>query len=128
VLKQVYTVLRGKDVETGKADPVRRDSQFATLEKAQDAVLNLTNWHEFLQCLERAGFRGSKMISSDTTLLYSYALWLIGRVDHGVPLDLLREVIARWFFMAQTTGRYTGAFESRFEQDTARLGVTGLSI
>jgi hypothetical protein len=25
--------------------------------------------------------------------------------------------------MAQTTGRYTGAFESRFEQDTARLSV-----
>src|SRR5450756_202721 len=52
---------------------------------------------------------------------FSYALWLIGRVDYGVPLDRLREVIARWFFMAQTTGRYTGAFESRFEQDAARL-------
>ena len=123
VLKQVYTLLRGKDVETGKADPVRRDAQFASLQKAHDAVLNLTNWHEFLQCLERAGFRGSKMISSDTTLLFSYALWLIGRIDHGVPLDRLREVIARWFFMAQTTGRYTGAFESRFEQDTARLSA-----
>lgn len=120
-LKQVYTLLRGKDVETGKADPDRREAQFATLRRAHDRVLDLTNWHEFLQCLERAGFRGSKMISSDTTLLFSYALWLIGRVDYGVPLDRLREVIARWFFMAQTTGRYTGAFESRFEQDAARL-------
>lgn len=62
------------------------------------------------------------MISSDTTLLFSYALWLIGRVDYGVPLDRLREVIAKWFFMAQTTGRYTGPFESQFEQDAARLG------
>jgi hypothetical protein len=33
-------------------------------------VLDLTNWHEFLQCLERAGFRGSKMISSDNALLF----------------------------------------------------------
>ena len=88
---------------------------------AHEEVLDLTNWHEFLQCLERAGFRGSKMISSDNALLFSYALWLIGRVDYGVPLDRLREVIARWFFMAHTTGRYTGAFESRFEQDAARL-------
>ncbi|KRD43900.1 hypothetical protein ASE38_06835 [Cellulomonas sp. Root930] len=121
VLKQVYTLLRGKDVETGRADPVRRDAQFATLQRAHDQVLDLTNWHEYLLCLERAGFRGSKMISSDTTLLFSYALWLMGRVDYRVPLDRLREVIARWFFMAQTTGRYTTAFESRFEQDAARL-------
>lgn len=121
VLKQVYTLLRGKDVETGKPDPERRDAQFAQLQKAHDRVLDLTNWHEFLQCLERAGFRGSKMISSDNALLFSYAMWLIGRVDYGVTLDKLRELMARWFFMAHTTGRYTGAFESRFEQDAARL-------
>jgi hypothetical protein len=121
VLKQVYTLLRGKDVETGRPDPERRDAQFAVLQHAHDKVLDLTNWHEFLQCLERAGFRGAKMISSDNALLFSYALWLLGRVDYHVPLDRLREVIARWFFMAHTTGRYTGAFESRFEQDTARL-------
>lgn len=121
VLKQVYTLLRGRDVETGRSDPQRRDAQFAVLQKAHERVLDLTNWHEFLQSLERAGFRGSKMISSDNALLFSYALWLMGRVDYGVPLDKLREVIARWFFMAHTTGRYTGAFESRFEQDAARL-------
>jgi hypothetical protein len=121
VLKQVYTLLRGKDVETGQPDPARRDAQFAVLQHAHDKVLDLTNWHEFLQCLERAGFRGSKMISSDNAVLFSYALWLLGRIDYQVPLDRLREVIARWFFMAHTTGRYTGAFESRFEQDTARL-------
>ena len=121
VLKQVYTLLRGKDMDTGKPDPRRRSAQFARLQQAHEKVLDLTNWHEFLQCLERAGFRGAKMISSDNALLFSYALWLFGRVDYGVPLDRLREVIARWFFMAHTTGRYTGTFETRFEQDTARF-------
>ena len=121
VLKQVYSVLRGKDMETGKLDPERRAAQFTRLQQAHDEVLDITNWHEFLQCLERAGFRGSKMISSDNAVLFTYALWLFGRVDYGVPLDRLREVIARWFFMAQTTGRYSGTFETRFERDTARL-------
>jgi len=121
VLKHVYTLLRGKDVDTGKADAEKRDHQFLILQKAHDKVLDLTNWHEFFQSLERAGYRGSKMISSDNTLLFTYVLWLIGRVDYGVPLDRLREVIARWFFMAQMTGRYSGAFESQFEQDVARL-------
>jgi len=121
VLKHVYTLLRGKDVDTGAIDPDKRDTQFAALQKAQERVLDLTNWHEFLQCLERAGYRGSKMISSDNTLLFTYVLWLIGRVDYGVPLDHLREIIARWFFMAHMTSRYSGSFETQFEQDVARF-------
>lgn len=57
VLKHVYTLLRGKDLDTGKADPTRRDEQLTILQAAQEKVLDLTNWHEFVQCLERAGFR-----------------------------------------------------------------------
>jgi hypothetical protein len=122
VLKHAYSILRGKDLETGEFSPDHREEQFDRLQKAQDHLVNLVHWHEFLQCLERAGFRGSKMISGQNAILYSYALWLIGRVDYQVPLDRLKEVIARWFFMAHTTGRYSGSFETRFEADVARLG------
>lgn len=121
VLKHVYTALRGRDIDTGKSDPVRRAEQFRRFEKAQDKVLDLTNWLEFLHVLERAGYRGSKMISSDNAILYTYALWLIGRVDYGVSLDRLREVMARWFFMASVTARYSGSFESQVETDLALL-------
>lgn len=121
VLKHAYSILRGKDLETGEFTPERREEQFDRLQKAQDDLVNLLHWHEFLRCLERAGFRGSKMLSGQNAILYSYALWLIGRVDYGVSLDRLKEVIARWFFMAHTTGRYSGSFETRFEADVARL-------
>src|SRR5215471_2470993 len=103
VLKHVYSILRGKDLETGQHSSQRRDEQFDRLQLAQDHVVNLLHWHEFLQCLERGGFRGSKMISGENAILYSYALWLIGRVDYQVPLNQLKEIIARWFFMAHTT-------------------------
>lgn len=121
VLKQVYSLLRGKDLDTGAVNPKKRDEQFQRLQTAQEEVLDLTNWHEFLQCLERAGFRGERMISSETAVIYTYALWLIGRVDLGVSLDQLRELIARWFFMAHTTARYSGAFEGRVESDLSIL-------
>jgi hypothetical protein len=121
VLKHVYSLLRGRDMDTGKPNPDRRDEQFARLEAAQERVLDLTNWHEFLQAIERAGFRGAKMISSENAIIFTYALWLVGRVDYGVKISRLREVIARWFFMAHTTSRYSGSFESRFEQDLALL-------
>jgi hypothetical protein len=121
VLKHIYTLLRGREVETGKQSSERRDAQFDRLAEAQEHVLNLTHWHEFLLCLERAGFRGKRMISSDNAIIFSYAMWLIGRIDYGVPIDRLREVIARWFFMAHTTGRYSGTFETQVERDLGRL-------
>lgn len=123
VLKHAYSILRGKDLETGGFSPQRREQQFDRLQTAQDHVINLLHWHEFLRCLEYAGFRGAKMISGQNSLLYSYALWLIGRVDYQVPLDRLKQIIARWFFMAHTTARYSGSFETRFEADVARLAA-----
>ena len=54
-------------------------------------------------------------------VLYTYALWLIGKRDFKVNLYRLREAMARWFFMATLTGRYTGSPEARFEQDMALL-------
>ena len=86
VLRLAYSLLRGKDLDTGLIDPVRRTEQFTRLQTAQERVLDLTNWHEYLLCLERAGFRGSKMITSENTVIFSYALWLLGRTAYGVPL------------------------------------------
>ncbi|MGH2393332.1 MAG: hypothetical protein ACRDGH_07550, partial [Candidatus Limnocylindria bacterium] len=120
-LQHVYSLLRGKDLETGIVSPERREEQFAVLRDAQDSVVDLTNWHEFLKCLTRAGFRSSRMISSENALLYTYALWLVGRRDFVVDLPRLRDVIARWFFMAHTTGRYTTSPESQIEGDLTRL-------
>lgn len=117
VLRHAHSILRGKDLETGQVSAERRDAQFERLRESQAKVLDLGNWHEYLRCLERAGFRGSKMIASENAVLFTYAIWLMGRVDHHVPVDQLREVVARWFFMAHTTARYSGSFETQAERD-----------
>ncbi|RNL73092.1 DUF262 domain-containing protein [Streptomyces sp. I6] len=121
-LQHVYSVLRGKDLETGKVTPERRQKQFDLLAQAQTKVLDLTSWHEFFQCVTAAGFLGRKMITSDNALLYSYTVWLIGRHDFGLTVDELRPVIGRWFFMAHTTGRYSNSPESQMEFDLGRIG------
>jgi len=54
-------------------------------------------------------------------VLYSYVFYLIGKRDFAVEAYRLRNVIARWFFMVSLTSRYSGAFESRMEQDLAFL-------
>jgi hypothetical protein len=120
-LEHVYSLLRGKDLETRQFSDEQRVKQFALLQEAQVYALDLQNWHEFFKVLKRAGYPSDQLISSQMAVLYTYALWLIGKRDFKVNLYRLREVMARWFFMATLTGRYTGSPEARFEQDMALL-------
>jgi hypothetical protein len=120
-LQHVYSVLRGKDLDTGDVSAERRTEQFDRLQEAQETVHDLTNWHEFLKCLTHAGFRSRRMITSENAVIYAYIVWLIGRRDMGLDFKTLRGVIARWFFMSHTTGRYTSSPESQIEADLGRL-------
>ena len=120
-LKSVYQVLRGKHPETGLYSPDLRDAQFARLKEAQQWTLDLTTWHEYLKCLTAAGFRSNQMISSENAILYTYALFILGRKQFGLAPHRLRRLIARWFFMSTLTGRYTNSPETIMDQDLARL-------
>ena len=125
-LQHVYNILRGKDLDTGKVSEERRSAQFETLRSAQNEIVDLTNWHEFLRCLSQAGFRQNRMITSENAVIYTYALWLIGKRDFGVKRRILRATIARWFFMAHTSGRYTSSPETQIESDLSRLSSLSL--
>lgn len=120
-LEHVYSLLRGKDLQTRQFSVEQREKQFDTLREAQDCVLNIQNWHDFFKVLKRAGYQSGKLISSEMTIAYTYAMWLIGKMDYCVDPYYLREVMARWFFMVALKGRYTGSPESRMEQDLALL-------
>jgi len=120
-LEHVYSLLRGKDLQTKQFSDEQREKQFAILKESQSYVLGLQNWHEFFKVLKRAGYSSSQFISSQMAVLYAYALWLIGKQDFSVDSYHLREAVARWFFMTALTGRYTGSSESRMEQDLALL-------
>ncbi len=120
-LQHVYSILRGKDLETGEFSAERRERQFAILDLAQDYALDLTNWKEYLKCLLLAGYRSGRMVSSRNALLYSYVFYLLGKRDYGVDRHRLHRAIARWFFFVSLTGRYTTSPKSRMEQDLADL-------
>ena len=124
-MQTIYQLLRGKDLETGVATPERRKEQFDRLQRAQRAVLDRGNWRAFLRCLRHAGFHSSRVLSSANALLYSYLIWLIGRHDFGMDRNELQSVMARWFFMAHTTGRYTSSPETVIETDMRRLDLPG---
>jgi hypothetical protein len=120
-LTHVYSILRGKDLATGEFSEQRRDEQFAVLKTAQASALNLTYWHDFFKSITLSGHRSAKTIGSRAALIYTYALYLMGRTEFHVDEFRLRRVIARWFFMASITARYSSSPESTMEFDLARL-------
>lgn len=120
-LKSVYHILRGKDLETGEFSVERREQQFTALREAQEVVLDLTHWHQYLSCLIGAGFRSGEMISSQNALLYAYSFYLIGKKRFGLPEHRLQRLIGRWFFASSLTGRFTSSPETQMDSDLNRL-------
>lgn len=120
-LQYVYSILRGKDLDTGEFSMERRALQFSKLQEAQSKVLNVVNWHEFIKAIKQAGFARKDYISSSNNLLYSYIFFLIGREDFKMDLYELKNLIAKWFFMSSITQRYTSSPETVMEIDLAKL-------
>lgn len=120
-LGDAYNALQAKDRSTGFVVAERQDAELAKLQAALPLVLKDLYWTEFIRCLAVAGFKSRKMVTSDMNILSSYALWIIGRTRFNVDLTVLRNLMARWLFMSQLSGRYTGSAETQLQKDLDRL-------
>ncbi len=121
VLQNAYQFLRGRDPQTRMVSESEREKNFDRLLEAQAQVLNLTNWHDYMVAVKLAGYRSGEMMTSANNFLYCYLIFLMGRHEYGVEKAALREAVARWFFMASLTGRYTGSPETILEADLRRF-------
>ncbi|MCH8560351.1 GmrSD restriction endonuclease domain-containing protein [Nesterenkonia sp. DZ6] len=120
-LGDAYNALQAKDRSTGFVVSERQEAELAKLQAALPVVLKDLHWTEFIRCLAVAGFKSRKMVTSDMNVLSSYALWILGRTRFGVDVTTLRNLMARWFFMSQLSGRYTGSAETQLQKDLDRL-------
>ena len=120
-MSAVYRFLRGVDPDTGEADPERRMTRLNELDNAANDCIELTPWRDYLLRVKRAGFVSQTQIASKNAIVNAYAFYIRGR-KAAVPKPKLDAVISRWVFVSLLTARYSGASETAFEQDLARLG------
>ena len=120
-LRYAYMMLRGRDFEKGVYSNELRDEQFEKLKIVLCKVLDIQVWKDFIKCVESAGFISKSLVSSENALVYTYAMYLIGKFDYGIDKSTLRKLIAKWFYMAALTGYYTGSTESAVEADLADM-------
>ena len=120
-LRYAYMLLRGKNLKTGKFSDEERIKNLDLFKDALEKVMDLNNWHAFFNIIKSAGYVSRKLIASSNAVVYSYALYLIGKYDYGLEPLKLRNIISRWFFMAAITYYYTGSYESVVERQLADL-------
>ncbi|PPF80904.1 hypothetical protein C5E07_03110 [Pseudoclavibacter sp. RFBJ3] len=116
-LIDAYANLQAKDRQTGRVDGDKQERELAKLRDALPVVTNSLHWTEFIRSIQLAGFRSHAGITSNMNIVASYIIFLLGRTRYGVELRKLRALVARWFFMSQLTGRYTGSSESQIQKD-----------
>lgn len=115
-LRYARLIPNGRDLETRETSVVKRGENFERFDAALDKVLDLNDWHAFIDALGEAGYANKGMVSSENTIPLTYAITLIAKHRFGVIGVELQRVAKRWFFMALLTQMYTGNFESVFEQ------------
>lgn len=120
-LHYAYMLLRGRDFETEVYSDALRVEQFERLRIVLDKVINVQAWHDFIKCIEASGYVSKALISSQNALVYSYAMYLIGKYDYNMKESDLRKLISKWFFMSSVSGYYTGSPETNMESDLADL-------
>ena len=120
-LRYAYMLLRGKDLQTGITSEDIRSKNFGIFKNALDRVLNLNNWHSYLNILKEAGYISNKLIASSNAVLFTYVLYLIAKYDYKMDSMRLKRVIKKWFFMAAITSFYSGNVESDVEKQFADM-------
>lgn len=119
-MSAVYRFLRGVDPVTGEADPDRRVKLLTELDEAANECVEPTPWRDYLLRVRHAGFVSQSLVASKNAIVNAYAFYIRGR-KAGVAKPKLDSVISRWIFGSLLTARYSGASETAFEQDLARL-------
>ena len=120
-LRYAYMLLRGKNLDTGKYSDETRTKNLNIFKDALEEVMNLNNWHAFLNCVSGAGYVSNKIIASSNAVVFSYVLYLIGKLEYKVDSVRLNQIISKWFFMSAITYFYTGSTESEVERQFADL-------
>ncbi|MBP8994011.1 MAG: DUF262 domain-containing protein [Bacteroidales bacterium] len=120
-MKDVYSIIRGRDMETGEFSENLRTQQFDKLKINLPTILDNTNWQSFLKILIGGGYKDEELISSKSAVLYSYILYLVGKQNFNTQNHELQRIIGRWFVMSSLTGRYSSSPETAFGKDLNKV-------
>ena len=122
----MVALLSGRNFETRTYEGEISAASYQKLSDGLEAFVNQTNYQRFLMILKSTGLISRKLISSQNSLNFSYALYLKLR-DQGMSEPEIQGYVKRWLILSIFIGRYSGSAESRIDEDIKQINEKGIA-
>lgn len=124
-MKDLVSLLSGRDFETRDHKEEIAEKSFALLTEGANDFMNQYNFSNFILSIKSAGFIKSKLINSRTTLVFAYTLYLILSKDPSINKVQLKRHVVKWYVMSTLTSRYISSPETTMDFDLKRIKEKG---
>ncbi len=122
----LVALLSGRNFETRSYEGSIAEASYAKLSEGLSAFVNQTNYQRFVMIIKSTGLISKKLISSQNSLNFAYALYLKLRED-GMGEAESQGYVKRWMVMSMFIGRYSGSAESRIDEDIKQINDKGIA-
>lgn len=122
----LVALLSGRNFETRSYEDSIAETSYAKLSEGLSAFVNQTNYQRFIMIIKSTGLISKKLISSQNSLNFAYALYLKLRED-GMGEAETQGYVKRWMVMSMFIGRYSGSAESRIDEDSKQINEKGIA-
>lgn len=122
----LVALLSGRNFETRTYENEISAASYQKLSDGLEAFVNQTNYQRFVMILKSTGLISRKLISSQNSLNFAYALYLKLR-DEGMSEPEIQGYVKRWLILSIFIGRYSGSAESRIDEDIKQINEKGIA-
>lgn len=123
----LVALLSGRNFETRSYEGEIAEASYAKLAEGLTAFVNQTNYQRFIMIIKSTGLINKKLISSQNSLNFAYALYLKLRED-GMGESEVQGFIKKWLVLSMFIGRYSGSAESRIDEDIKQINEKGIQL
>ncbi|PQJ72759.1 GmrSD restriction endonuclease domain-containing protein [Polaribacter butkevichii] len=122
----LVALLSGRNFETRTYENDIAAASYQKLSDGLEAFVNQTNYQRFVMILKSTGLINRKLISSQNSLNFAYALYLKLR-DDNMSEPEIQGYVKRWLILSIFIGRYSGSAESRIDEDIKQINTKGIA-
>jgi len=122
----LVALLSGRNFETRSYDIEIAEESYAKLSAGLSAFVNQSNYQRFIMIIKSTGLISKKLISSQNSLNFAYALYLRLR-ENGMAESETHGYIKRWLILSMFIGRYSGSAESSIDEDIKQINEKGIA-
>jgi len=123
----LVALLSGRNFETRTYEDTISEASYQKLSDGLESFVNQTNYQRFLMIIKSTGLISKKLISSQNSLNFAYALYLKLRGD-GMGESESQGYVKRWLVLSMFIGRYSGSAESRIDEDIKAINEKGVDV